>query len=147
MYTLVVVDMQSTFEAANNKRVRNNCKREILQAIESNASIIFVEYIGEGPTIPSLVRLTDDYDRVFIVRKSTDDGSREVRKVIKDNKLPNRQIKVCGVNTDCCVADTVWGLAHKIKSAKIEVIPEACNSDNDHTYGLYSLQKFIVRKK
>src|SRR6185436_16930036 len=102
-YTLVIVDMQATFGAANSRRVRENCKREILQAMESNSPIIFVEYIGQGPTIPSLVRLTDDYDRVFITRKGDDNGSREVRKTIKDNKLPARRVRVCGVNTDCCV--------------------------------------------
>jgi hypothetical protein len=137
-YTLVVVDMQATFKAANNKRVRENCKQEIIKAMDSKAPIIFVEYIGQGPTIPSLVKLTDDYDRVFIIRKNDDDGSREVRKTIKNNKLPSRKIKVAGVNTDCCVLETVCGLNNSMKQTKIEINNKSCNSFSryDHKNGL-----------
>ncbi|SRR5579885_1444967 len=141
MYTLVVVDMQSSFEAANSRRVRENCKREIERAMEAGAAIIFVEYIGQGPTIPSLVKLTDDYDRVFITRKNDDDGSREVRKVIQDNRLPAKRIRVCGVNTDCCVFETVSGLTCKLKSVTLEVVADACNSDYQHLTGLNDMAK------
>lgn len=147
MYTLVIVDMQATFGAANSKRVRANCKQEIVKAMESGAAIIFVEYIGQGPTIPSLVKLTDDYDRVFITRKSRDDGSQEVRSVIYNNKLPSHRIKVCGVNTDCCVLKTVYGLEDLMNPSKMKVIASACNSTWDHAYGLLRLQKFIGKRK
>lgn len=140
MYTLVVVDMQSSFEAANSRRVRENCKREIERAMEARAAIIFVEYVGQGPTIPSLVKLTDDYERVFITRKNDDDGSREVRKVIQDNNLPAKRLKVCGVNTDCCVLETVSGLCNRMKAA-MEVIADACNSDFQHLTGLNDMAK------
>jgi hypothetical protein len=135
-YTLVVVDMQAKFSAANDIRVLIEVEKEILKAMDSKSSIIFVEYRFNGPTIPSLVQLTDHYNRVFIVRKSNDDGSREVNKVIRDNRLPSRNIRICGVNTDYCVKSTVFGLSKKIKSAKLEVIAKACNSNGDHTYGL-----------
>lgn len=141
MYTLVVVDMQASFEAANNRRVRENCKRELERAMESGAAILFVEYVGQGPTIPSLVKLTDDYERTFIVRKNDDDGSREVAKVIRDNKLPAKRIKVCGVNTDCCVFETVCGLTNRLSTANLEVIGDACNSDFNHLGGLNDLVK------
>lgn len=140
-YTLVVVDMQATFEAANNARVRNKVKQELSKAMERGAAIIFVEYIGQGPTIPSLVKMTDDYNRVYITRKDDDDGSREVKKVIKDNRLPSRDVRVCGVNTDCCVMETVFGISEKIKSVKIKVIAEACNSDYNHKGGLQEMKR------
>src|SRR5574339_388350 len=136
MYTLVVVDMQSSFEAANSRRVRENCKREIKRAMDNGAAIIFVEYVGQGPTIPSLVKPTDDYPRTFITRKDDDDGSREVAKVIRDNNLPGKRIKVCGVNTDCCVLETVSGLVNRLRSANFEVMADACNSDYNHLTGL-----------
>jgi nicotinamidase-related amidase len=136
MYTLVVVDMQSSFEAANSKRVRENVKREIQRAMDNKAAIVFVEYVGQGPTIPSLVKPTDDYDRVFIVRKNDDDGSKEVSKVIRDNNLPGKRVKVCGVNTDCCVLETVNGLCSRLRSASFEVVGDACNSDFNHLTGL-----------
>lgn len=146
-YTLVVVDMQTYFSAANDKSVLQNCKNEVAKAMDKGAAIIFVEFIGCGRTIPGLVKLTKYYDRVFIVRKDDDDGSREVRKVIKDNKLPANKIKVCGVNTDCCVLETVLGLNTLMKPSKMKVLAYACNSEYDHTYGLHLLQKFIGRKK
>jgi nicotinamidase-related amidase len=151
-YTLVIVDMQATFNAANSRRVRENCKQEILQAMESNASIIFVEYIGQGPTIPSLVKLTDDYDRVFITRKGDDNGSREVRKTIKNNRLPSRRVRVCGVNTDCCVLETVCGLNRSMKKTTIEISPKACNSFSnfDHKNGLDFMRKLsnvVIKRK
>jgi nicotinamidase-related amidase len=129
-YTLVVVDMQDTFPASRNRRVRANCKREIMLAMERGADIIFVEYIGQGPTIPSLVRLTDSYHRVFFTRKSTDDGSKEVTKTIKDNRLKSKRIKIVGVNTNCCVLETVSGLSSRMKKSSLEVMAKACNSSS-----------------
>lgn len=81
-----------------------------------------------------MVKLTDDYDRVFITRKGDDNGSHEVRKTIKDNKLPSRRVRVCGVNTDCCVLETVCGLNRSMKQTKIEIIPKACNSFDRHCH-------------
>lgn len=151
-YTLVIVDMQASFSAANNKRVRDNCKHEIIKATDKGGAIIFVEFIGCGRTIPGLVKLTDDYNRAFIVRKDDEDGSREVHKVIKDNKLPSRRIKVCGVNTDQCVLATVCGLNSLMKQTNIEVITKACNSysNHDHESGLKYMEKLpkvILNKK
>ena len=127
-YTLVVIDMQRSFYASRGKRVQLHCKREIQRAMDDGAAIIFVEYIGQGPTIPSLVKLTDDYRRTFFIRKENDDGSSEVLKVIKSHRLPSRKLKFVGVNTNCCVLDTLTGVSAKSKKSSLEVISKACNS-------------------
>ena len=141
MYTLVVVDMQASFKATRKEYVRENCKREIIRAMDYGAAIIFVEYVGSGPTIPSLVKLTDDYERTFVTRKNSNDGSREVTNTIRNRKLASKRVKVCGVNTDYCVLETVSGLTRKLRDASLEVIADACNSSFNHLAGLHNISK------
>lgn len=136
-HTLVVVDMQSYFPAANSKKTIAKCKDLILQAGKSQSPIIFVEYFECGNTIKSLTKMADSHGDVFFVRKDKDDGSKLVKGIIKGCKLP-MNIKVCGVNTDQCVLETIRGLS-KTKGIKIEVVAEACNSDN-HFYGLEKIK-------
>jgi nicotinamidase-related amidase len=146
MYTLVVIDMQATFIAANNRRVRNNCKREILNAMLCGASIIFVEYVCQGPTIPGLLKLTDSYRKTFIVRKSQTDGSQEVLKTIKDHRLPKDHIKVCGVYTGCCVVETVAQLRTMLfRKFKLKVIGDACGSYSRSNH-LFYLKKMSAMR-
>ena len=87
MYSLLIIDMQSYFPAANNRRVISNCKREIETAMEKRAAIIFVEFNNCGPSIKSLLSLADGYDRLHFAHKDMDDGSAEVYQAITDNRL------------------------------------------------------------
>lgn len=135
-YTLVVVDMQSRFNAANGERVRKNCLREIMKAIKNELPIIFLEWEGEEVTLPELTKPCKD--NFYVETKRTDDGSNEVQKLVIAHKLP-RNFRVCGVNTDCCVRATVVGLTARFSSATIDVIADACDSDWNHTGGLTCL--------
>jgi nicotinamidase-related amidase len=132
-YTLVVVDMQSRFNAANGERVRKNCLREIMKAIKNELPIIFLEWEGEEVTLPELTEPCKD--NFYVETKRTDDGSTEVEKIVRRHKLP-KTFRVCGVNTDCCVRATVVGLTARFPSATIDVIADACDSDWNHTGGL-----------
>lgn len=141
MYTLVVVDMQSQFKAANGKRVRENCLREILQAIKDNSPIIFLEWEGYPPTLDDLILpVKDQYQNYYVKTKVTDDGSAQVESLVYLNRLP-KNFKVCGVNTDCCVAATVRGLTSRFEMAIIDVIADACDSDWNHLAGLDRMKK------
>lgn len=140
-YVLLIVDMQPEFSAANGKRVLNNCKRELRKAMIENASIIFLEYDGCGTTNTDLVDLVDGYNKVWFETKGDDDGSEEAEFVIRSHRCSKTVIKVCGVNTDCCVRYTVQGLTARFTRATIDVISDACASDYDHMYGLTSLRK------
>lgn len=141
MYTLVVVDMQDGFVAARGKKVQDQTKRAIKNAMKDRASIIFVEFAGQGPTYPCLTQLTKTYDKVHTVVKQGWDGSRESMEVIKKFKLSSKRFKVCGVYTECCVDATVQGLASAIPTSKIKVLEKACwSTDNtDHQRGLSSM--------
>jgi nicotinamidase-related amidase len=141
MYTLVVIDMQSVFRASANKDTLAHCKREIKQAMSKRAAIMYVEYGGYPKTLPQLTKLTEKYSRKFFVTKNSNGGGAEVKASILKHGLPKTRIKVCGVNTDFCVLETVAGLTEKLKSAKIQVLSKACNSTSNHTYGLERLKK------
>ncbi|CAB4196762.1 Isochorismatase-like [uncultured Caudovirales phage] len=142
-YTLIVIDVQSSFTAAKQKRVLTNCEKEIDKAIKNNCSIVFVEYFDCGKTSKRLTNLTINYRKTYIVTKYDDDGSPEILSLFKSNRLP-KNIKVCGVNTDACVLDTVCGLSNlkRFKSSKIEVISNACGSDYNHKNGLDQIAIF-----
>lgn len=135
MYTLVVVDMQPGFDGALGSRVRANCLREIKQAMQDNAPIVFLEFNGYGDTMPELLDPVSNYENYHQYTKSVDDGGPEVRDAVVEHGLP-KKFKVCGINTDCCVHATVRGLTNFFPMAMIEVIADACDSDLYHLSGL-----------
>jgi len=131
-YTLVVIDMQSYFDSAHNRKTLKSVKKLISEAMEDWQPIILVEYSGCGSTMPSIYRLTQNYSELYIIRKSRDDGSSEISRLIRGMKLPSNNIKVCGVNTDCCVYESVMGLKRKMRAANFEIVETACWSAYDH---------------
>lgn len=141
MYTLVVVDMQPTFHAANGDRVVSNCFREILLAIKNDFPIIFLEFDGYYDTHKKLMGAVKNagYANYYVRIKNQDDGSDHIQRVVSDHSLP-KNFRVCGINTDCCVASTVRGLAARYPSANIDVIADACSSDWYHQRGLEDIR-------
>ena len=141
MYTLVVIDMQAIFRASTDKNTVAHCKREIKQAMSKGAAILYVEYAGYDKTLPVLTNLTKNYQRKFSVIKHNNGGGKEVKATILKHRLPKTRIKVCGVNTDYCVLETVRGLTEKLKSAQVQLLSKACNSTSNHEYGLEQLAR------
>lgn len=123
------------------------CKRELIKAINDDAQIIFLEFCKHGPTIQELTSLLKEYKytKYTFVSKEHDDGSKDLLNVILKNNLPP-SIKVCGVNTDCCVYDTVSGYLHAMTNYKkkskdsnefnVKVIIDACASSWYHEKGV-----------
>lgn len=143
MYTLVVVDMQPNFNSANGKRVRENCLREVKAAVIAGADIIFLEFSFYGPSHSDLTEAAGK--NYYVQSKTLDDGSAEVESQVRAKRLPVH-FKVCGINTDCCVASTVRGLTARFPRSTIEVVADACASDWYHNRGLNdmkSLQGFV----
>lgn len=137
MYTLIVVDMQPGFKAANNQRVRANCLREIQKAQKEWAFIIFLEIDGYQNTHYELVAAAGD-DHIILL-KNEDDGSEQVERDVRRNNR-NRIFKVCGINTDCCVQATVRGLTTRFPMSNIDVISDACDSAYQHQRGLQMIK-------
>lgn len=128
-YTLVVVDMQPSFEAANKPEVIVGVTKEIITAMACKNPVVFVEYCSpDPPTHSSLLSLVKDYELKAKVTKSTDDGSVEVIQALEKNGFYGSHLRVCGVNAEACVMATVNGLLDQMPFAKVEVVPEACGT-------------------
>lgn len=135
LYTLVVIDMQTCFEAAVRDKTIAAVQNEINNAIEKNAPIIFVEYLSEDgtryPTDERLFNLVSDYDSVFIALKDEDDGHKPILEILVEYELPS-SLRVCGVNTNHCVYYTVAALNRLLPlywpESDIVVVAEACDA-------------------
>jgi nicotinamidase-related amidase len=119
IYTLLVVDMQDCFNAANSPRLIKKVSESIKKAIKDRAHIIFLEYLDSGTTHTVLKSLVKNYQKAHFVIKRGDDGSEEVRHTLRSNRIRTKNFKVTGVNTDCCVQRTVAGLVTLIPDSKI----------------------------
>lgn len=138
MYTLVVVDMQAGFNAANRHRVRQNCLREVRRAKQDGADIIFLEFRFNEETHKELIEAAGQ--RYFVLEKDDDDGSSQVASKVRSKNL-HKHFRVCGVNTDCCVKATVLGLTDRFPNSKIDVVADACDSDWNHNSGLSRMKQ------
>ena len=130
--TLLIVDMQPYFDAANHKATISNIVEEIEKAKKQRIGIVILEFSGYGPTHAKIKKALVRYSRVAVYQKCDDDGSVEARRAAKKRGFDPDHWRVCGVNTDCCVAATVTGLLSK--GCKVDVVCRACNSDAGKAY-------------
>lgn len=140
MSVLVIVDMQNWFLNQNypNSRQKTLLISRIVRLVKvykaKQLPIITLEYAGLEHdfdilnehkeyrkciwTHPRILKAIGNYKLAFYRRKWTDDGSKEVKDVIKTNHLQSYVndggYQLCGVNTDCCVGDTHLGLKNSV---------------------------------
>ncbi len=124
--TLVVIDMQPSFSSASEPRVVSGVTREIIYSKMKDEPVVFVEFVDCLPTYTSLLNLLKGYRKRSRIRKNDDDGSDEIINCLNRRGYHTDHLKVCGVNADCCVYDTVEGLLKKLPNTKIEVVKDAC---------------------
>jgi len=142
MPILLVVDMQPRFSSSRPSWLIRNVSREIHSAMKKSWGIVFLEYTrrcGRGGvflterTHGKLLLLVEGYEHAMTVHKESDDGSREVLHAIDGwygddgREHSGGGIRVVGVNTGCCVADTVNGLTKIMPYTEIVVVGNACN--------------------
>jgi len=107
-------------------------KRQIQLAKKRNGPIIFLEYIDCGNTRTELLALVKNYKYKAIKIKKRNSGAKEIIDVIEKNKFGKRKIKICGVNSDCCVLNTTTDLVERLPESKIHVIKKACNTTSSN---------------
>lgn len=154
-YTLCVIDMQEVFSAARKGSVQKSCIREVKKAIRDKAPIVFVEYAGYDPTLPILTNVVKqaNYKKAYHVSKNKNDGGTEVSQFLTKKHLPKLNMRVCGVNTDYCVRETVEGLRRNIAGAQIHIVGDACSSayNQGHISGLNAMKNLdnvkLIRTK
>lgn len=137
--TLVVVDMQPEFEAAFCVDAVVGVTEQIIYARNRNWSIVLVEYQGCGSTHNAIVNLLKGYPNKARIAKWEDDGSREVIRCIQRRNFPRHHLRVCGVNTDCCVYETVEGLLGRLENSVIELAKSACATE----YGIVDWRRYL----
>lgn len=151
-YTLVVVDMQPFY--TTNTATINNVAREVRLARKRGNHIIFlwVPYLSPmqdepfRPTYPEILKEVEGYDRDKWqqVEKFSQDGSRNVLSFCDRKGFPTKRFRVCGVNTDMCLLDTVTGLLKSSNPAvkAVAVVKNACHTtspktNNDRAWELF----------
>lgn len=128
MPTLVIVDMQPVFSASTNPDTVIAVTNEILMAKQNNFPIMIVEYERSGRTHSGFDTILRGYRHKARIKKADDDGSQEIVRALLRRKFPQSHLRICGVNTDACVSDTVYGLLLKLHTTRIDVVKRACNT-------------------
>lgn len=130
-YTLLVIDMQSEFQASNNRTTISACIVQIKEAIKNDCPIIFAEFVGFGPTHKRLTNLVKNYKHTYTILKNRESAAPEFELALIHFKCP-KNIRVCGVNTDQCVLSTVKDLSSThFLVREIEIVKDACNTDTE----------------
>jgi len=133
MHTLCIIDMQPKFPAAKKAHLVKPALREIALSKKNNGVIVLVEYTPRqyGKSLKYIKDAIAGYPKAIVVEKCTNDGSEIVARTIKSATKSNR-VRVLGVNTDCCVSETVIGLWWKF-GFTVEVVGDACWSGWDRS--------------
>lgn len=130
---LVIVDVQPDF--TRSRKLLSRVKAEILRARDAGETILFLEIPYHRPrpdepykpTYSSLTDLVDGYEKSAVWQKMGSDGSRQVIRYLRHERLEPEVIRICGVQTDLCVLATVKGLLRRTKT-EIHVVKEACDT-------------------
>jgi nicotinamidase-related amidase len=138
-YVLCIIDMQP-FGFSNSNLIIENVLQLVKEAIINKAFIVIAQFKGCGETNINIINEIQKYPYKKYVWHNKNDKSKPIQEVLKNIFV--RQIKVCGVNTEYCVKDTVHGLAKKFH-IPIKVIEKACNgTDRTIEDALYKMRTF-----
>jgi nicotinamidase-related amidase len=122
-YVLCIIDMQPV--GFNNSNLIIKIVLQLVRkAIIDKAFIVIAQFKGCGETHINIITEIQKYPYKEYIWHNKNDKSTPIQEVLKNIFV--RQIKVCGVNTEYCVKDTVHGLAKKFH-IPIKVIEKACN--------------------
>ena len=125
----LAIDVQFEFEASRSQFLQDNIIKQILRARKRGDLIIFLEYKGDGPTIPRIMEAVEGYEHFYVGTKTSDCGAKLVGDLIEELGISLvKNIRVCGVRTESCVFNTIYGLSLSPMFLKIFILGNACNS-------------------
>lgn len=131
-YVLVVVDCQPGFKAARDQWLREAVLAEVRQACDVGAPVAVLE-MSPGANLdtwPELLMPLRQHPHMK-VSKYRPDGSAAVEAACRAGKFPTSRFRICGVNTEACVAFTARGLVTRIPDCHVEIATGACNCEWD----------------
>jgi len=150
-YTLVIIDMQPEFAAAECVDTQDAIVCEIMRARSRCQKVLIVNYNDGGQHVESIQEALIGYEKLtYQVDKYDDDGSRQIMDMVDMFDLA-RRFRICGVNYDACVQATVAGYESKwmnegsgtrgminnpfnVPPSDITIVEDACNAPDDGTW-------------
>jgi nicotinamidase-related amidase len=143
-YVLCIIDMQP-FGFSNSKLIIENVVQLVRAAMLAKAFIVIAHFRGCGDTHVNIMNELEAYSYKEYVWHNKNDKSKLIQQILQSRKILVRQIKVCGVNTEYCVKDTVHGLAKRFPVIPIQVIEKACNgTDKTVEAAIIKMQTFYT---
>ena len=124
-YVLCIIDMQP-LGFVNLNLIIENVLQLVREAIVNKAFIIIAQFKCCGETHINIINELQKYPYKEYIWHNKNDKSKLIHEVLNRLDIFVRQMKICGVNTEYCVKDTVHGLAKKFH-IPIKVIEKACN--------------------
>jgi hypothetical protein len=137
--TLVIIDMQPDFAACNSERLIRACQREIRQAMQDCNGIVYVRYKDHKSVHKELLDLTLLYSHKAITTKDRNDGSKHVLRTISRRGFCRTRLRICGINAQYCVHETILGLRMKLPHSRLIAVADAINTVN-YRYDMDDLQ-------
>lgn len=129
-YVLCIIDMQPVgFENAGF--ILKEVLELVKEAILEKAFIVVAQFTRCGETHPDIRQELQNYPYHAFIWHNKKDKSNKIREILISRNLFIRKIKVCGINTEYCVKDTVRGLSKKFM-VPIQVIEKACNGNEKY---------------
>jgi len=111
---------------SNSNLIIENVLQLVREAIADKAFIVIAQYKGSGETHIKIINEIKYYPYKEYIWHNKNDKSKPIQEKLKNLNIFVRQLKICGVNTEYCIKDTVHGLTKKFHSP-IKVIEKACN--------------------
>jgi len=142
-YVLCIIDMQPC-GFNNSNLIIDNVLELVKEAVINKAFIVIAQFKRCGETHINIINEIQQYPYKEYVWHNKNDKSKPIQKVLHDRNIFVRHIKVCGVNTEYCIKDTVNGLAKKFH-IPIKVIEKACNgTDRVIEEALHKMRTFYI---
>ncbi len=140
-YVLCIIDMQPVgFD--NSNLIVENVIQLVREAIVNKAFIVVAQFKRCGETHINIINEIQTYPYKEYIWHNKNDKSKPIQEILNSLNILVRQIKVCGVNTEYCVKDTVHGLSKKFH-IPIKVIENACHgTDLIITEALHKMRTF-----
>ena len=140
-YVLCIIDMQP-LGFSNSNSILENVLHLVREAMVNKAFIVVAQFKGCGATQITIINALQQYPYKIYLWHTKNDKSKPIQEVLNTLNIFVRRLKVCGVNTEYCVKDTVHGLAKKFQ-VPIQVIENACNgTDRTVEEALYKMRTF-----
>lgn len=138
-YVLCIIDMQPVgFE--NSLFILKEVLDLVKEAILEKAFIVVSQFTRCGDTHEEIRQELENYPYKEYLCHKKNNKSNKIREILISRNLFVRKIKVCGVNTEYCVKDTVHGLSKKYR-IPIQVIERACNGNEKYAREALDIMK------